>query len=80
MSEKHITDLDLLNQLIEKSGITLTALAKKCDIKRSTLYNRLKGRGYFYDYEIDRISKVLGLTNAMRDRVFFARKVSKKET
>lgn len=80
MDAKHITDLDRLNRLIAESGITLTALANKCGIKRSTLYNRLKGRGYFYDYEIDRLSKVLGMTNPMRDRIFFAKNVGKKET
>ena len=72
-----VTDYELLQSRIKDSGMTMTAIAKKSGICRPTLCNRLKGRGRFYDYEIEGLAKTLRLTNADRDRIFFAKKVGK---
>lgn len=72
-----MTDYNLLRFKIKDSGMTMTAIANKSGICRPTLANRLKGRGRFYDYEIEGLAKALRLTNAERDKIFFAKEVSK---
>lgn len=67
-----MTDINKLMQLFKDSGMTLTAIAKKTDIQRETLYNRLKGKGEFKASEIYNISKVFSLNNIERDSIFFS--------
>lgn len=64
--------IDLLKIKIINSGITMTALAKKSDIKRETLYNRLKGVGEFTASEITGLTKALHLSKSDREKIFFA--------
>ena len=69
-----MTDLKLLRERIEDSGITMTALAKKAGITRVTLYNRFNGKGDFTASEMVAIADMLHLTNKERDNIFFAKR------
>lgn len=52
--------IERLQQAINDSGMTMTAIAQKAEMKRETLYNRLAGKGEFT------VSEIVGLTNALR--------------
>lgn len=64
--------IDLLKIKIINSGITMTALAQKSDIKRETLYNRLNGVGEFTASEITGLTNALHLSKSDREKIFFA--------
>lgn len=70
-----MVNIELLKQVINESGITMTALAKKANITRETIYNRLNGIGEFTASEIVGMTKALNLSGARRDEIFFANKV-----
>ena len=61
----------LLRLKIEDSGITYTAIAKKIGITREGLYKKLSGDSEFKASEIVKISNILNLTVAERNRIFF---------
>lgn len=63
-------DIQKLKSEILQSGITMTALAKKSNVSRITLYNRLRGIGEFTASEIKGLSDALHLTNDVRDDIF----------
>lgn len=63
---------ELLRTKIEESGITVTALAAKSGMTRETLYNKLAGKGEFKASEIHALTKVLHLSKAERDAIFFS--------
>lgn len=67
-----MTDIKALSCKIGESGMTKTAIAKKSNMLRETLYARLNGITEFKASEIENISKVLGLTAEERDSIFFA--------
>lgn len=67
-----MSDLQLLKEYIDKSGMTKVAIAKKSGIKRETLYNRLAGSGEFTVPEIVGLTEALRLSRVERDRIFFA--------
>jgi AcrR family transcriptional regulator len=71
-----LTDLEKLKEVIDDSGMTMTAIAAKSGIERGTLYNRLGGKGEFTVSEIIGLSEVLRLTKAERDNIFFSKKLS----
>lgn len=75
-----MTDLNLLKQKFDESGMTMVAIAEKTGIKRETLYNRFNGIGEFTVSEIMAIVSVFRLTKAERDRIFFATKVESDST
>ena len=70
-----MTDYELLKEKIRDSGMTMIAISSKSGILRETLYNRLNGKGDFTASEMMSLAKVLNLTNAERDAIFFAEKV-----
>lgn len=66
-----MADKDRLKEVIKDSGMTITAIAKKSDIKRPTLYYKLsKDTADFTGSEIQALSKVLRLTKAQREQIF----------
>lgn len=67
-----MTDINLLKQIIEDSGMTMVAIAQKSGIERTTLYNRLNGIGDFTSREIVGLTKTLHLTKPQRDRIFLS--------
>lgn len=70
-----MTDFALLKEKIKETGMTMKAIAEKTGILRETLYNRLNGKGEFSASEIIALSKVLSLSNEIRDEIFFGEKV-----
>lgn len=65
-----MTDTNLLKEKIDESGMTMVAISRKSGILRETLYNRMNGVGEFTATEIVSLSKVLGLSNKERDKIF----------
>lgn len=66
-------DMSLLRLQINNSGMTMTSIASKCDMKRETLYSRINGDTEFKASEIVKIADVLHLTDKERDDIFFKR-------
>ena len=69
-----MTDISLLKQVIEDSGMTKTFIAESSGMTRDRLYNILRGIDAKAS-EIEGLSKTLRLTNPLRDRIFFAKNV-----
>lgn len=67
-----MTNFDLLHKAIEDSGLSMTKIANRTGILRTTLYNRLAGIGEFTASEIVSLSKCLRLTKAERDKIFLS--------
>lgn len=70
-----MANIDKLKEVIEESGMTITAIAEKAGILRATLYNRLRSNGDFKASEIDSLSRVLHLSTKRRDEIFFGESV-----
>ena len=70
-----MTDIELLKQCIEDSGMRMNAIAEKSGINRVTLYARLKGKGEFTATEIVGLARALHMTDSLRDRVFLSKKL-----
>ena len=71
-----MTDTELLLSKIKESGMTMVAICEKSGIDRSTIYNRLKGRGEFTASEIVGLSSALHLTKPDRDKIFLSSSVN----
>ena len=67
-----VTDLKALKEVVDDSGMTMVAIAEKTGITRTTLYNKLAGKGEFLASEIAALAAVLHMTNEQRDMIFFA--------
>lgn len=67
-----MTNIETLKEKIDKSGMTMVAIAEQTGILRETLYNRLNGRGEFTASEIVSLTKVLHLTRSERDNIFLS--------
>lgn len=65
-----MVNIELLQEKIEESGMTMVAISRKSGIKRETLYNRLNGIGEFTASEISGLTKCLHLTRRERDGIF----------
>ncbi len=71
-----MTDMEKLKEVIEKSGMTMKAIAEKSGIIRETLYNRLAGKGEFTASEIVGLTHALHLDNEQRDVIFLQSKLN----
>lgn len=67
-----MTNSELLKSKITECGIPITFLADKIGITREGLYNKLNGKTEFKASEIAALTKVLNLSNAERNKIFFA--------
>lgn len=74
-----MTDISLLKQVIEESGMTKTFIAETSGMTRDRLYNILRGIDAKAS-EIEGLSKTLRLTNPVRDKIFFAKNVVPQTT
>ena len=71
-----MTDTELLERIIDKSGIKYMKLMEAANIKSyATFRSRMYNNTGFTASEIQAISDTLKLTAAQRDRVFFAKNV-----
>ena len=66
-----MVNIKLLRKKMDESGLKITAISKQSGITRETLYNRLLGKGEFTASEIVALTKVLKLTKAEREQIFF---------
>ena len=66
-------DIALLKDRITESGMPMVTVAKRADIGRVTLYNRLNGKGEFTAPEIVGLTKALNLSKADREKIFFTK-------
>lgn len=71
-----MTDGKLLLSLIEESGMPKTTIAARSGFSRDRLYTILDGSECRAS-EIEGLARTLKLTNAIRDKIFFAKKVVK---
>ena len=63
-------NLDLLNERIKASGITITHLAKRLDISRDALYNKLNGVTDFKVSEANVLFDELKLEKKEKEEIF----------
>ena len=71
-----MTDTNLLMEFIVESGMTKKTLAERAGFSRERLYTILEGSECRAS-EIEGLARALKLTNANRDRIFFAKEVAK---
>ncbi len=67
---------DLLKKIAKERGYTLKRLSNEAGIKKTALYRKLTGITEFTRIEIERIAKVLNLTNEEIFNIFFAKVVA----
>ncbi len=75
-----MTNVDELNDVISKSGLSKTFIAKKLGITRQALYRKLRNELYFRQNEITALRKLLNLSEAETICIFFADEVGKMDT
>ena len=71
-----MTDFDMLEKIMKKSGATIEAISKAAGITRETYYNRKRGIGEFTAKEIVAITATLRLTKEERDAIFLTENVN----
>lgn len=69
-----MADIERVKSLIDDSGMTIVAIAKKSGIPRASLYNRLNGIGDFTITEVVGLTNALKLSKAERDEIFLSQK------
>lgn len=62
-----------LNEAIDNSGISITAIAEKMGVSRGSLYNKISGNTEFSVSEIVGFCNALRLTADERDAIFFTK-------
>lgn len=67
-----MTNVALLRDVINRRGMTVTAVANMAGMSRETLYNRFNVSSDFKASEIISLSNVLNLTEQERNEIFFA--------
>ena len=68
-----MTDTSLLNAAIAKSGISKKDLVKALGLTYAGFWKKLHNRSEFKATEIKKLQRLLGLSDAERDRIFFAK-------
>ena len=66
-----MTNVEMLNDKIDKSGFKRTYIAEKVNITPQGLSNKLNGMREFTVGEMFRISDVLSLTDEEKIQIFF---------
>jgi transcriptional regulator with XRE-family HTH domain len=61
---------------IARSGLTMSELAERIGISKSAMHRKVSGITEFRQSELAAIKIVLGLTDRVMARIFFAEKVS----
>lgn len=70
-----MTDIIELEIAIKRARISKKELANRLNISLQTLYNKLNNSVEFKASEVLKICKILELSNADRERIFFANDV-----
>ena len=66
-----MTNVPVLKYEIQKSGLKMGHIAEKLGIRLGTFSRKVNGKAEFTGTEIQRLSMILGFTNAQRDHIFF---------
>lgn len=75
-----MTDSELLQKAIERSGYKKTYLANRIGLTYQGYLNKERGESEFRQSEIEGLSRLLNLTVEEKEAIFFARKVDKMAT
>ena len=67
-----MTDLRLLKKVVSDSGLPLSVIARKTNISRESLYNKINGKTEFKASEMSSLSSLLNLSDEMKNKIFFA--------
>lgn len=67
-----MTNGKILRDVIEKSGLKYCYIADCMGISRFTLQNKLDGRTEFVASEIAKLSRLLHLSEELREEIFFS--------
>lgn len=68
-----MTNIFLLNKIINDKGVKKCFIAEKMGISRQSLNQKLKGESAFNQYEIKSICEILGIDDAKdKEKIFFA--------
>lgn len=67
---------ELLKSKINKSGISITAIASKLGLSREAVYHKMKGKSEFSATEIVVLTEVLHLSRDERDKIFLTKKLN----
>jgi DNA-binding XRE family transcriptional regulator len=70
---KGMTNTNMLEIALIKSGITKKELANGLGISIQTLYNKLSNEAEFKASEITKATKILNLNRTEREEIFFAK-------
>lgn len=73
-----MTDTQLLKKKIEKSGLKIGFIADFVGISRQLLWKKINNKTAFNQYEIDKMCRVLRITDIFeKEAIFFAENVDK---
>lgn len=75
-----MVDLELLNKVIDESGLKLGAICKSLGLTYQGLKNKLNGVRPFKVSEANALSDALHLSTEQREEIFFAHDVENKST
>lgn len=69
--ERKMTNTKLLREIITDKGLKLTYIAKELGISRFSLSKKIKNDNEFLPSEINKLCKILGITNSkMKVKIF----------
>lgn len=66
-----MTNTELLREVIQRSGYKLQYIAKQAGLTHQGLLNKINGKSEFRASEIQTLHRLLGLTEAEREAIFF---------
>lgn len=64
-------DLEKLRNLIDDSGLKMNFIASELNLSRESLYQKLEGKTEFKVSEVQKLTRVLNMSNDMRNIIFF---------
>ena len=67
-----MTDTKRLNELIRTAGLKKSYIAKEMGLSVKGLWMKITNRTDFKSGEIKKLAELLGMTNEIRDAIFFA--------
>lgn len=68
-----MTNVEMLLEAIEKSGLKKGFIATACGMSRSSFLDKSKGKVEFTATEIVELAKILNLTTEQRDLIFLGK-------
>ena len=70
-----MTDTKRLNALIDAAGLKRSYIAKEMGLSVKGLWMKISNRTDFKSGEIKKLAELLGMTDEVRDAIFFAGEV-----